>query len=942
MLRTQYNRYKNAQYLGQNYFIGNNYFYSYFTKNGTFTDLSKLTFILWVKFTGNNLYNKKTGRQILFQLVDGPNNNSFVNLQLSVYVNNGLQLAAYSGDVTASYAPQVILPLTNTEDATNLLGWNQIVISIDQSQQISFINLKFYDSYRKTNYQLQYPSINRTIFNYKLSQQIRITNEVLIDQDKSDQRACAYIANFEYYIGWVTMDTEPFLEYSSNLSFYLKPVNSLDQISENQIPMKSQSGIYYNNIGLKIYKNTRVEYVFKEQMNSFIFSFWMNPNIVSDGLINPNYQLFSFTDDSLLKTAIGIGINNKLKLLLYQNYNQRQLTQLQVGWSHVVAYFVQNSWDNDFNPSSKKQVYIFVNGTNITDASATPTVEGIFQWSRIVIGLLFRDLQDQNYVIVQEMKIFSGMALQKSQFGCILQAASDNPFCILCDISQPSSSFCQEDQTPFSTSSYLCPQGQYKVNNNCTAIPVANCSRYDSGACTACNYGFSLQWGQCVAGTLPNLQQCQTGASSCNITTSLGDTKQLAITCLQGYSMLERICKQQQSSDNCNLFMNSGCYNCPPGKSLKINSVGKLQCIPQCSQPAPNKDSYIFDDKGICKQICPRNASYSFDCKLNVSVVQCLDVCPPGWAQVNEGICVDPITAPIYLDTTRNQNISRNFNQATLKNMQILFPKSSFNTSKLWIQGFQGCQAVVIKDPIKNVTNITIKLNVTNKCNHPCGLCFGGSRQQQCLTCQDKNQYLDRQSSNCVSDCNRRGQLLRLNNTLNMTCESKCPYGSVQQDYNCTLTCNQGYINFFGVCVLKIPNGYYKDTTDSSIKICPEVCEFCKSATECTKCIGSYPKYGTMCVSQCPYFLDFDSNTCVNKCKDDDLVFETGNLNNFKFKICYKQKCGYVQANKRIPTVSHQTEAKVCRQPCDEKYYADQEKVKCMPCKSPCVTCQEK
>ena len=45
-------------------------------------------------------------------------------------------------------------------------------------------------------------------------------------------------------------------------------------------------------------------------MDSFIFSFWMNPNIVSKDPKNPNYQLLSFTDDSLLKTAIGIGINN--------------------------------------------------------------------------------------------------------------------------------------------------------------------------------------------------------------------------------------------------------------------------------------------------------------------------------------------------------------------------------------------------------------------------------------------------------------------------------------------------------------------------------------------------------------------------------------------------------------------------------------------------------
>ena len=45
-------------------------------------------------------------------------------------------------------------------------------------------------------------------------------------------------------------------------------------------------------------------------MDSFIFSFWLCPFIVDLGPINPNYQLFSFTDDSLLKTSIGIGINN--------------------------------------------------------------------------------------------------------------------------------------------------------------------------------------------------------------------------------------------------------------------------------------------------------------------------------------------------------------------------------------------------------------------------------------------------------------------------------------------------------------------------------------------------------------------------------------------------------------------------------------------------------
>ena len=39
-------------------------------------------------------------------------------------------------------------------------------------------------------------------------------------------------------------------------------------------------------------------------------AFWINPNIITKGNINPNYQLFSLTDDSLLNTAIGLGINN--------------------------------------------------------------------------------------------------------------------------------------------------------------------------------------------------------------------------------------------------------------------------------------------------------------------------------------------------------------------------------------------------------------------------------------------------------------------------------------------------------------------------------------------------------------------------------------------------------------------------------------------------------
>ena len=45
-------------------------------------------------------------------------------------------------------------------------------------------------------------------------------------------------------------------------------------------------------------------------MDSFTLSFWMNPNILTLGPINPNYQLFSLADDSLLKTAVGLGVNN--------------------------------------------------------------------------------------------------------------------------------------------------------------------------------------------------------------------------------------------------------------------------------------------------------------------------------------------------------------------------------------------------------------------------------------------------------------------------------------------------------------------------------------------------------------------------------------------------------------------------------------------------------
>lgn len=48
-------------------------------------------------------------------------------------------------------------------------------------------------------------------------------------------RACAFVANFEYYIGWVAMDTEKYVDYVTALKFHFKPLSKIENIGPENI-----------------------------------------------------------------------------------------------------------------------------------------------------------------------------------------------------------------------------------------------------------------------------------------------------------------------------------------------------------------------------------------------------------------------------------------------------------------------------------------------------------------------------------------------------------------------------------------------------------------------------------------------------------------------------------------------------------------------------------
>ncbi|KAM3140426.1 hypothetical protein pb186bvf_007406 [Paramecium bursaria] len=875
----------------QNSFLGGNYFYDYLSQGGTYTDLSQITFMMWVKIISTNPKGK--GKQILFQFVDGPDSTAYLNIQLFLSESQGLKLGLQVNSLNVN--PIIMLKLGSLNSVSQLSGWNHILLSIDQSTSDALVNLKFFDGVGYNYFSIQQPFLMQQIVQYKFSQLSRITNEILQDQ-ATDIRLCGYIANFQYYIGWVSMDSEPYVDYQNQLVFYVKPQKNMANIApgQSQTPIKTYNGIQYpGNFGLNVYKDSRIEYLFNSDIQSYVFTFWMNSVIQDKGNKNPYYQMFSFCNDAMLETSIGLGLSNNNELVLFQSYSQKVLAPLSSGFNHIIAQFTHTSFDNDFNPTNElKYLTIYINGVR----NSTIKVNNVKKFSRIVIGFLFRNQRDRNYVQLQEMKIFSGSGVRKSRNGCILEIAGDYPYCIYCDSSIWGNSYCLENQQPYTNQYQICRGGYYYQNNDCILIPGDNCLRYAS-YCTQCQYGYKLVGVKCVLQSYYS-QICTGNSTKCQIGVQNGVVNLVPSLCIQGYGFSSSGCQQNKGIPaGCQITMNMGCYLCQNNYKLQKSSNGKYTCVTSCSIPDSQRKttSYYFDDTN-CQQYCTQYTTYSYDCNYKGMIGTCTSQCPSGsQTYTTPGICVTDL-----------QNLQDNGNQQTTS------------------CGF-------------GFNNVILSV-VQRNCVYPCGQCFGFT-QIQCLSCQNPSQYYDQAVTSCYDQC-LITNVLQFSNTLNMMCVYQCPSNTFIYNYFCLNACPANTYILGQQCLDAIPPGMFEN--NGILNNCPQTCLTCTS-TACTSCVGNYPTDGNLCVTSClPKFLDFDSNICVDQCQPTDYVFQTNNLNGFAFKVCYRNKCGYVQANTRIFTVQHETNQFQCMQPCDDGYYADYGVYQCKPCTNNCQTCSNK
>ncbi|CAD8053689.1 unnamed protein product [Paramecium primaurelia] len=861
-----------------NGFVGSQYFYKYLSQSGNLLNLDQITFSFWMLVYSKM---KLNGKQILFGFVDGYTNNPYLNLMLYYQIEQG---DYYMYVVNQRFSPEIIKLKLKQENDLYIGSWNHILLSIDQSTSNTFINLKFFSTFDYQLNQFQETLVNQKL-NYKFGVHSRITNEQLYNAP-FDYKACVYIANFDYINGWTTMDSEIYIDYDLELKYFLKPYKTnglnVNDIFMNVI-MRSYTNpiIYSDTIGLILYKNTQIVYNFMEQLSSFTMMFWIKPqNIIS------NFQFLSLTDDALQKTSVGFGISKEYYLLFHQNYDKTYLGNLADNvWVHVTAGFLELSLNYDFYPTNQKKLLrVFIDEVQVT----LKTITNVIVYRRLVLGPIFNDDFGSEMIDIQDIRIFKGYGILKSQGDCQLFVGA---YCAFC---KAGTHYCKEQDPTDNINIYKCPAGYKESGTSCALISISNCLRQSGSLCTVCADNYLLKNGQCVMITALvspfNCQDdfaifCQRRNLLIMNSKSIDDKSKLCIDSYNQYNPATYRCEQISSQICLQAQYLKSCYVCNSGYYLtELNT-----CQKTCTA------NYKFQLNGVCLKDCPGRYLYQYNCLIGKS-------------------------QPTFTCNT-SQKCNRNE-----VNINYYCLKSIEQTGKV----------------ISCIQFGSIQKQVYFDCDPLCKYCYG-TESYQCLGCYS-NMFYSPYYTTCVDDCSTQAKF-KYNNRDWMVCELECPSEYLTQEYECVTTCGVGYAKYNTICQIDtdITDNYLKTTPIPMFVDCPELCQTCTSDTYCTSCLNNYPLNQNKCVTSCyPQYLyvnEDNVNQCLVNCDPTDLVYQNNNIDGYSIRQCFKIKCGYIKTNKMYQTYQHQTNPLICMYPCDSGYYAQISTYQCTKCSTNCATC---
>ncbi|CAK71010.1 unnamed protein product (macronuclear) [Paramecium tetraurelia] len=873
----------------ENGFIGNQYFYNSLSQNGTLLNLDKITFSLWMQVHSDPQLKEK---QLIFAFYDG-NQTATINVMLYYQTEKD---GTYLYFINEKFSQQIIkLKITIINKV-----WNFLFISIDQSTDNCFINLKFF-SIGDTSNNPQFFQAIETLVSQKLpyifNERSRITNEMFNGFSSRDQKACINIANFYYINGWISMDKEFYVDYDSELKFQLKPFASDGIVVSNTytdiilrkftIPIE-----YTGSIGMNFYKNTQIVYNFFEQLPSVTIMFWVKPqSLVS------SFQFLSFTDDVLQETSIGFGVNKLYNLLFYQGFSKTPVCSLSSNvWNHVTVGILDISINDDFKPlNQRKLLRIFIGNVerNLT------IITNVKPYQKLVLGPVFMDDQGSEIVEIQDIKIFKGFGIRQTyNQDCQIFVGS---YCAFC---KPSTHFCKEQDPNDDSKFYICPAGYKYENYLCKKIMIPNCLRMSSSSpsCEICDQNYNLISGLCqlknLAASSPftcsdtNAQLC-----SFNITQDVilqsSNTKQVSKLCSNN--------KYSNAQSTCAL--------------ITVPNCDKAQYQSGCSQCSP---SYIMTDKKTCATSCLN--ALRFIGQSNICVGKCDRYL---FKAVCQGLK--------YKSIQYNCSLQKN---CTTAEMDI------------------GYYCLPIEFSVPGKTQNCLKL--TANCNSICKHCFG-TDITHCLACYS-DMYYNPYMTTCMPNCNNaaKGNIFLFNNKIKWLCEKECPTNLYTQNSDCVQICSAGYKLYDRKCILTTQNATYgvlQDFPNNApptqmvvLKYCPQFCKQCTSEAVCTSCLNQYPMDQNMCVESChPQYLEVIDNigSCRMSCDPHDLIYDNEDINGYKIKQCFKIKCGSIRVNKDYQTFLHQSDSHRCMYPCDDGYYGNTLLLQCLPCNPICATCSQ-
>ncbi|CAK71014.1 unnamed protein product (macronuclear) [Paramecium tetraurelia] len=863
-----------------NGFVGNQYFYDQLSQSGSLVNLDKITFTLWI-----NVYQKYklNGKQILFAFVDGNTNNPYLNLILYYTISSGQYTMTLSNE---RFSPEIVLLPLSQQNDLYIGSWCHIVLSIDQSTSNTFINLKFFSTYDNSLNQIQDVLVNQKL-KYKFGVHSRITNEQLF-KSSTDYKACVNIANFYYINGWTTMDSETYMDYDLELKFFLKPYrakgfNVNDQFMNVALRQYSNPVFLGSPIGLYLYKNTQIVYTFMEDLGSLTMMFWIKPmNIVS------LFQFISLTDDALQQTSIGFGVSSDYYLQFHQNYGKSPLGKLEEStWAHVTVGVLELSYNSDFIPtSSVKLLRVFINKSQVEYKK----IYSVIAYKRLILGPIFTDDYGDECIDIQDIKIYKGYGIQKSQGDCRLFVSA---YCAFC---RPDTHYCKEQDPTDDDNIYTCAAGYKETPNGCSPITIQNCLRQSGPQCAICADNYNLSSGSCTQiNPLVSPYECDDpNAIFCRRTIYRDNSKstfEQSKLCKLDYGQQSNqfYCENKYSNNCVQAQFQQKCYKCNNNYYLTEQNT----CQVTCTQL--NK----FQSNGVCLKKCPFKYYYTFNCYSTSSLPQYY--CSSQKCDQQKELDLDYYCLNYFYSNGK-------YKYCTLRGQT--------QENEKWID-----------------------------CHSDCKYCFGW-QQNQCLGCYS-NKFFSPYDTKCVDDCNDL-KYFKYNNRDKMVCELECPSDYFTQDLECVRSCKIGYALYNKkICQpdTQITDNFVSILMFKSVFVdCPQVCQTCTSQTICTSCLNNYILTQNSCPVTCyPKYLYIDEDDvshCLTSCDPTDLVYDNSNIDGYKIRQCFKLKCGFIQLGRTQQTYLHQTKPLTCVYPCDPDHYPNQNNYSCVKCDPICLNCQ--